>query len=93
MTEREDLEHEERIRCRAHQLWEEEGRPDGRHDDHWERARQLVAIEENPKFGTVPINNEKLGPEGEPIEDARVLDNLGEFPTLTDQDEQKNPAR
>jgi hypothetical protein len=33
------------IRARAHQLWEQEGRPDGRADDHWREARKLVEIE------------------------------------------------
>jgi hypothetical protein len=31
-------EREERIRRRAHELWEKEGRPDGRHEDHWQQA-------------------------------------------------------
>lgn len=30
---------EDRIRSRAYQIWEEEGRPEGRHDEHWYRAR------------------------------------------------------
>jgi hypothetical protein len=25
-------------RERAYQIWEDEGRPEGRHDDHWTRA-------------------------------------------------------
>jgi hypothetical protein len=33
------------IRARAHQLWEQEGRPDGRAEDHWFAARKLVEIE------------------------------------------------
>jgi hypothetical protein len=33
------------IRARAHQLWEQEGRPDGRAEDHWREARKLVEIE------------------------------------------------
>ena len=28
------------IARRAYALWEEEGRPDGRHDIHWQEARQ-----------------------------------------------------
>ena len=28
------------IRARAHQIWEEEGRPNGRHDVHWQRASE-----------------------------------------------------
>jgi len=33
------------IRARAHQLWEQEGRPDGRAEDHWHQARTLVETE------------------------------------------------
>jgi hypothetical protein len=29
---------EERIRARAYQIWEEEGRPHGRHHEHWLKA-------------------------------------------------------
>jgi hypothetical protein len=31
---------EAKIRRRAHELWEQEGRPEGRADTHWERAAQ-----------------------------------------------------
>lgn len=30
----------ERVTRRAHQIWEEEGCPDGRSEDHWLRAEQ-----------------------------------------------------
>lgn len=33
---------EERIRARAHAIWEEEGRPDGRADEHWAMATREV---------------------------------------------------
>lgn len=33
---------EDRIRALAHRLWEEEGRPHGRHEDHWHRACREV---------------------------------------------------
>ena len=36
---------EERIRQRAYELWEADGRPHGRADEHWARARALVASE------------------------------------------------
>ena len=39
---------EERIRERAHQLWEQEGCPEGRGAEHWERAsREIDAAETN----------------------------------------------
>lgn len=34
------MKNEERIRQRAHELWESEGRPEGRHIAHWEQACQ-----------------------------------------------------
>lgn len=37
---------EQRIRERAYQLWEQDGRPHGRDWDHWERARTLIASED-----------------------------------------------
>jgi hypothetical protein len=36
------MEHESRIRERAQALWEQEGRPEGRHDEHWRRASQEI---------------------------------------------------
>lgn len=33
---------EVRIRERAYQIWEREGRPDGKHLEHWRRAEQEV---------------------------------------------------
>lgn len=33
-----DQDHQERIRQRAHEIWESEGRPEGRDADHWTRA-------------------------------------------------------
>jgi len=85
---------EERVRKRAHHLWEEEGRPDGRADIHWDKARELVAIEDNYKLALKPVDAEKTGPAGEPIEPISAVENAGEFPTLTDQgEEQTYPKR
>jgi len=33
---------DERVRLRAYQLWEEEGRPDARQHEHWLAAERLV---------------------------------------------------
>ena len=30
------------IRARAHQIWEEEGRPEGRQDIHWQSAYEAI---------------------------------------------------
>jgi len=79
-------EREERIRERAHRLWEEEGRPDGRAEDHWFQAKEIVALEDGHDEALKPI-----GSGGEPVEPIEALTNAGEFPTLTDQGEMQPP--
>lgn len=39
-------EREEKIRQRAYQIWEAEGRPDGKQDEHWQRAAREIEAEE-----------------------------------------------
>jgi hypothetical protein len=36
---------DDRIRKRAHQIWEAEGRPHGRDREHWEQATRELAAE------------------------------------------------
>jgi hypothetical protein len=36
---------EQRIRERAHRLWEVEGRPEGKGDEYWKRAEELIQDE------------------------------------------------
>jgi hypothetical protein len=76
---------EQRIRDRAERLWIEQGSPDGPRDRFVEEARELIAIEENPSAG-------RLDPEDEAepvVEEAALMRNLGEFPTLVDQGEEQ----
>ncbi len=79
-------EREARIRERAYRLWEEDGRPDGRETEFWERAEELIGMEENadaallPNPATDPTRAEK------PTEEAEIQANYGEFPDrFTDQ--------
>src|SRR5262249_27705898 len=82
---------EERVRQRAYRLWVEEGCPEGRSDVHWDKARELVAIEDNQKLVTKPVQQERSG---EPVEPVEAVENAGEFPTMTDQgEEQTAPKR
>lgn len=37
--------HEDDVRKRAYAIWEREGRPDGRHEDHWIEAKRQVERE------------------------------------------------
>ena len=47
-------EDQERIRIRAHQIWEREGAPEGRDTEHWEMAREEIAIADNQNLATKP---------------------------------------
>jgi len=85
-----DPKREHRIRDRAYHLWNDQGRPHGRHDEFWERARELVGMEESAGFGQLP-NPETAGDDpsrSQPVEEAFLQENLGEFPDrLSDQGE------
>jgi hypothetical protein len=39
---------EQLIRERAHSLWEADGRPEGREQEYWFRAEQMLAEERDP---------------------------------------------
>jgi hypothetical protein len=89
---------QQRIRERAYHLWEADGRPEGQELEYWERARELVGMEEHPHFGDLPNPATVPGADPlrqEPIEEASIQDNLGEFPDrLSDQGERvQTPSR
>ncbi len=76
-------ERDERIKQRAYHLWEADGRPHGRHDEYWERARELIGMEDST--GTAQLPNPTTLPgfdptRTEPVEEAFIQENLGEFP-------------
>lgn len=62
---------DERVRNHAYKLWEDEGRLEGSHEDHWKRAEQHIGMMGD---GTEEQN---LGQEGEPsarISEAEMKD-------------------
>lgn len=60
---------EARIRARAHRLWEEEGRPEGRAEQHWrEAARQTAAEDAGGSPPADPLRNPELIPPAEDVE-------------------------
>ena len=87
------MDDDERIRERAYHLWLDEGQPDGRAETHWDKARELVAIEESQRSTTFAPNGDRdpTSPTGEPIEEPLAVTNQGEFPTLTDEGEEVSP--
>ena len=82
---------EQRIRELAYHLWEADGRPHGRDLEFWERADELVRMEESGPVGQLP--NPATEPGADPnrtaiVEEAQIQENLGEFPDrFSDQGE------
>jgi len=88
-------ERHQRIRERAYHLWEEDGRPVGRDLEYWERARELIGLEDSAGAGLLPNPlNDPDSPRETGIDEADIQDNLGEFPDrFTDQgDRRSTPA-
>jgi Protein of unknown function (DUF2934) len=56
---------EHRIRLRAYEIWEAEGRPEGRAKEHWIRARWELERAAEPE-GRVERLERELGHEDEP---------------------------
>jgi Protein of unknown function (DUF2934) len=80
-------EYEQRVRERAYHLWEADGKPHGQDTEFWERARELIGMEESAGAGLLP--NPQANPDSAAqtgVEEAEIQQNLGEFPgILTDQ--------
>lgn len=86
-----DPEREQRIRERAYHLWEADGKPHGRDVEYWERARELIGMEESAGSGLLPNPEAARGSRRKTsVEEASIQENLGEFPDrLADQGERK----
>jgi len=56
------MDEETRIRERAYAIWEREGRPEGRHGEHWDQACQELAGETSVG-GAAPGVNPPPGPD------------------------------
>jgi Protein of unknown function (DUF2934) len=55
ISETDEASVEDRIRSVAHQLWELEGKPDGKAEEHWSKACEMIAAEDQ-------ISTEKISP-------------------------------
>jgi hypothetical protein len=91
-----DAAREARIRVRAYHLWESEGEPEGRAVELWERAAELVGMEDSGLTGQIenPIaaGIDPSAPTN--VEEAEIQENLGEFPGLqADQGERQQTPK
>lgn len=73
-------EDEERIRRKAYELWEAEGRPEGRDMRNWEEAREIVALKDSFASTLQPLEETTA----DTVEPALAYENQGEFPEMTD---------
>jgi Protein of unknown function (DUF2934) len=82
-------EREARIRERAYHLWEADGRPHGRETEFWERASELIGMEDHAGAALKPNPMTRDAPDpGDTVEEAAIQENYGEFPDrLADQGE------
>ncbi|MBU0724584.1 MAG: DUF2934 domain-containing protein [Alphaproteobacteria bacterium] len=93
MAQHEDDQNEQRVREHAYRLWEEEGRPEGQAAAHWEKARELAAIEQNQSTTTRPRPAGTRAKRSQPVEPLEALENQGDFPGLADQGEESRPPK
>ncbi len=78
-----DAARNQRIRERAYHLWQSEGNPNGRDGEYWERARELVGMADSAGAAQLPnpqTHDDDSLISAQPIEEASIQDNLGEFP-------------
>ena len=83
-----ETEHDRRIRARARRMWREAGGPKGREDEYLERARELQAFVDHPAAALLPnpmVAHPQPVATEQPVEEAELLENLGEFPGRSDQ--------
>jgi len=90
MDAKQEQDRQDRIRQKAHEIWEREGRPEGRDREHWDMASELVAqaerhretLERNPSHGP-----DDQATHQQPVEPLTAVETLGEVPGLADQGE------
>ncbi len=78
-----EQQHEKAIRTRATRMWHDVGSPKGQQDEYLERARELQAFVDHPAAALLPnpmVAHPDPGVTEQPVEEAELLENLGEFP-------------
>lgn len=84
-----EKQHDREIRARARRMWLEAGAPKGREDEYQERARELQAIVEHPGAALLPNPMVAHPHPIDIVEEAELLENLGEFPGRSDQGDRR----
>ena len=53
---------DQQLRDRAYKIWEDEGRPEGSHEDHWQRAQDEHALTEQESEDVTETNQQADDP-------------------------------
>lgn len=78
---------EDRVSTRAYDIWEAEGRPEGRDLDHWLQAERESAGEIPPVDG--PVDSDALSPVDAPVEQNSAEAGVEH---VIERDEETDPA-
>lgn len=62
---------EKNLRERAYTIWEQDGRPDGRHADHWNRAHDELSQDVVDQLGEGTIEPDGQPAAGPAVEETR----------------------
>jgi len=60
---------EDEIRMRSYLIWEHEGRPEGRHVEHWLQAAEELEAEATPKSAAKAENGSATGRRRAPVKE------------------------
>jgi hypothetical protein len=78
------MQDQERIRQRAHEIWERDGRPEGRREEHWAQARREIEAEDSGGAAAGPATPDDAptvtapdGPEATPAQAAAAAEAVG----------------
>jgi hypothetical protein len=74
---------EELIKRRAHEIWESEGRPEGRNQEHWDNAVQEIEAEGSEASRGPAVTGPAVGDDSAPSVDGEgVKNSLSDKPPL-----------
>jgi hypothetical protein len=69
---------EDRIKQRAHEIWEREGRPEGRQQEHWDQAVQEIESEGSETERGPVTPDPAVGVGSDPVTNSRIAE-AGDF--------------
>src|SRR5207237_1186814 len=72
---------EDDIRRKAYEIWESEGRPEGRHDEHWRRAHETHRQDKDAAEISGETSATATPPSGDGTPDVSAADQPGDLDT------------